>query len=88
MYDPPGLPDDQFAVVGRLEFASVQLICLKVVICAFPFSFCLLLVFWDWGLWQEVRRGFPIVECCSLALSMSVDEALCKVEELNRAVHA
>ena len=42
--DPLGLPDDQFAVVGRVEFASVQLICLKEVICVFPFSFFLLLV--------------------------------------------
>ena len=28
--DPSGLPDDQFTVVGRIEFASVQLICIKV----------------------------------------------------------
>ena len=28
--DPSGLPDDKFTVVGRIEFASVQLICIKV----------------------------------------------------------
>ena len=43
--DPLGLPDDQFAVVGRLEFASVQLNCLMVVIRVFPFILCLLLLF-------------------------------------------
>ena len=45
MYDPPGLPDDQFAVVGRIECASVQLICLMEFIGIIPFSFVLLLLF-------------------------------------------